>query len=81
LIGRAVAQFGEEGPVELAKLEALKRSLDDALKAPKKPGKIKFRRSLAGALVSLADGWITVERAPARRGASLTKRRKPAPSR
>jgi tRNA(Ile)-lysidine synthase len=81
LIGRAVAQFGDEGPVELAKLEALKRSLDDALKASKKPGKIKFRRSLAGALVSLADGWITVERAPARRGASLTKRRKPAPSR
>ncbi|MBI2713380.1 MAG: tRNA lysidine(34) synthetase TilS [Rhizobiales bacterium] len=67
MLGRAVTQVGDEGPVELAKLEALKAALDAALKA----GKGRFRRSLAGALVTLAMPQITVERAPPRRGKSL----------
>jgi tRNA(Ile)-lysidine synthase len=67
LLGRAVTQVGDEGPVELAKLEALKAALDAALKA----GKGRFRRSLAGAMVTLAMPQITVERAPPRRGKSL----------
>jgi len=67
LLGRAVTQVGDEGPVELAKLEALKTALDAALKA----GKGRFRRSLAGAMVTLAMPQITVERAPPRRGKSL----------
>ncbi len=75
VIGRAIAQVGDEGPVELGKLEAL----FGALKAAQKSGNSRFRRSLAGALVTLARGKIIVERAPPRRKAglasSLTKRR------
>jgi tRNA(Ile)-lysidine synthase len=71
LIGRAIARFGDEGPVELGKLEALKAALDAAQLA----GNSRFRRSLAGALVTLAKGKITVERAPPRQATSLTKRR------
>jgi tRNA(Ile)-lysidine synthase len=68
LIGRAVTQVGDEGPVELAKLEALKAALDAALAA----GGGRFRRSLAGALVTLSGGQIAVERAPPRRRKPLT---------
>jgi len=64
MLGRAVTRLGNEGPVELAKLEALKAALDSAQKA----GSRRFRRSLAGALVTLAKGKIVVERAPARGG-------------
>lgn len=70
LIGRAVAKAGDEGPVELGKLEALKAALDAAQNA----GNKQFRRSLAGALVTLGLGKITVERAPPRRGKLLTTR-------
>jgi len=68
LLGRAVAKAGDEGPVELAKLESLKTALDDAQNA----GNARFRRSLAGALVTLAGGRIVVERAPPRRRRTLT---------
>jgi len=68
LLGRAVAKVGDEGPVELSKLESLKTALDDAQNA----GNARFRRSLAGALVTLAAGRIVVERAPPRRRRSLT---------
>jgi tRNA(Ile)-lysidine synthase len=69
LIGRALAKAGDEGPVELGKLEALKAALDAAQNA----GNGRFKRSLAGALVALAGRQITVERAPPRRGSPLTK--------
>jgi tRNA(Ile)-lysidine synthase len=69
LLGRAVTRIGDEGPVELAKLEALKVALD----AAQKSGKTGFRRSLAGALVTLKGRQITLERAPPRRGRALTK--------
>ena len=71
LIGRAVARVGDEGPVELAKLEALKTALD----AAQKTGNGRFRRSLAGAIVTLVGARLTVERAPPRRGRPLTTRR------
>ena len=69
LLGRAGARAGDEGPVELAKLEALKAALD----AAQKSSITSFRRSLAGAIVTLAGRQITVERAPPRRGRALTK--------
>ena len=72
LLGRAVARIGDEGPVELAKLEALKAALGAAQKA----GTAGFRRSLAGAIVTLGGPEITVERAPPRRGRLLTTRRR-----
>src|SRR5664280_368081 len=85
LIGRALARAGDEGPVELAKLETLKAALDAAQNAGQKGGNARFRRSLAGAIVTLAGRQITVERAPPRRGKALTTGRrgnaKPAKSR
>ncbi len=71
LLGRLVARVGDEGPVELAKLEALKSALDGAQNA----GGNGFRRSLAGAIVTLAGRQMIVERAPPRRRNLLTKRR------
>jgi tRNA(Ile)-lysidine synthase len=59
LLGRAIAHVGDEGPVELGKLEMLY----DSLRAPQ----ALLRRTLAGALISLRDGKLTVERAPPRR--------------
>jgi tRNA(Ile)-lysidine synthase len=59
LIGRAIARTGDEGPLELAKLEALY----EALRQARKP----IRRTLAGALITLMSDRLTVERAPARR--------------
>ncbi len=59
LLGRAIAHAGNEGPVELGKLELLYGALRQT-RAP-------LRRTLAGALVSLTGDRLTVERAPARR--------------
>jgi len=61
LLGRAVGHVGDEGPVELAKLE----QLYDALRRAQAP----LRRTLAGALVTFSSDRLTIERAPARRRA------------
>jgi len=71
LLGRAIACLGDEGPVELGKLESLAAALGAALLA-RKTGAGTFRRTLAGAVVTLSDGRITVERAPVRRSGALT---------
>ncbi len=71
LLGRAVARVGIEGPVELGKLEALKSALDEA----QNRAESRFRRSLAGAIVTLKNPQILVEQAPPRRRKVLTKRR------
>jgi tRNA(Ile)-lysidine synthase len=65
LLGRAIGHVGDEGPVELGKLEALYAALRSA-----PPGRL--RRTLAGALVTLTRDHLTVERAPGRR--ALTTR-------
>jgi tRNA(Ile)-lysidine synthase len=70
VLGRALAMAGDEGPVELGKLEALKSALDCAQTA----GNGRFRRTLAGAVVTLTDRQLTVERAPPRSRKLLTKR-------
>lgn len=62
LLGRAVTMAGNEGPVELAKLEALQGAIKT-----KKPSGGRFRRTLAGAMVTVTPERLTVERAPARR--------------
>jgi tRNA(Ile)-lysidine synthase len=67
LLGRAVAQVGNEGPVELGKLEALASAM------AQKRRSARFRRTLAGALVTLA-GEISVERAPARRSGAKPRK-------
>jgi tRNA(Ile)-lysidine synthase len=64
LLGRAVAHAGDEGPVELGKLEALY----DALRLARS----RLRRTLAGAQITLDRERLTVERAPARRNRAGT---------
>jgi tRNA(Ile)-lysidine synthase len=68
LLGRAIAHTGDEGPVELAKLEALFESLRQA--------RFRLRRTLAGALITLNGDRLTVERAPARRNSAIRNERK-----
>ena len=64
LLGRAIGSVGTEGPVEFGKLEAL----SDALNAALAGGAVQFRRTLAGAMVSLQKDCIVIDQAPARRG-------------
>jgi len=70
LLGRAIDRAGNEGPVELGKLEALHAALAAAL-AESRPA--RFRRTLAGAVVTLSGESLAVERAPARRAAQKTR--------
>jgi len=63
LLGRAIARVGQEGDLELGKLEVL----FEALKGRNQGGRERFRRTLAGAVVTLKGGQLAVERAPARR--------------
>lgn len=62
LIGRAVAAVGNEGPVELGKLETVVAAMTGALRTD-----ARWRRTLAGAMITLLPDQITVERAPARK--------------
>jgi tRNA(Ile)-lysidine synthase len=65
LVGRGVAQAGDEGPVELGKLEALMAALAHALSDHSAAE--RFRRTLAGAVVTRLGNRIVIERAPTRR--------------
>jgi tRNA(Ile)-lysidine synthase len=70
MLCRLIEWTGDEGPVELSKLE----TLFAAMQAPLIDGvrdrgrERPFRRTLAGALISLTRAELTVERAPPRRG-------------
>jgi tRNA(Ile)-lysidine synthase len=72
LLERVIDGTGDEGPVELGKLEPLCEALVDTYKEslvdPRKSR--RFRRTLAGAIVTLHGGKLSIERAPPRRGAS-----------
>jgi tRNA(Ile)-lysidine synthetase-like protein len=63
ILGRAIDILGDEGPVELAKLETLSADLDQAMRGTG----MRFRRTLAGAMVSLQRRRIIIVRAPPRR--------------
>jgi tRNA(Ile)-lysidine synthase len=70
LLLRAIDRAGHEGPAELGKVEALLSALDrvGANNADNNAGRRpRLKQTLAGALVSLADGRIRVEPAPPRR--------------
>ncbi len=77
LLGEVVAATGDEGPVELGKLEALLGALSDWFAAASRrnahPPR-RLRRTLAGAMVTLDAHRLLIERAPPRRGA-FTKAR------
>ena len=64
LLLRAIDRIGHEGPAELGKAEALLAALDRALQNAAAP---RLKQTLAGAIVSLSAGRITVEPAPPRR--------------
>jgi len=68
LLGEAVAHTGDEGTVELAKLESLYEALRQA--------RSRLRRTLAGALITLSSDYLTVERAPARRRLAMRRQGK-----
>jgi len=75
LLLRAIDRFGHEGPAELGKVENLLSALDRALvenagasrSRLKQRSKQGLKQTLAGALVSLIDGRISVAPAPPRR--------------
>jgi tRNA(Ile)-lysidine synthase len=67
LLGEAIAHTGNEGTVELAKLETLYEALREA--------RSRLRRTLAGALITLAPDRLTVERSPARRTLAMRQGR------
>jgi tRNA(Ile)-lysidine synthase len=77
LLGRAIGTIGTEGPVEFGKLEALGEALAAAVAA----GVPGFRRTLAGAMVSLQKNCIVIDQAPARRSGPRGENmpRKPGP--
>ena len=66
LLGRAIARVGDEGPVQLGKLEALADALSQA-SAQACANAVRFRRTLAGAVVTLGHERVVIERAPPRR--------------
>lgn len=64
LLGRAVVAHATEGAVELGKLEALADWLSGMRRVA--AGTRRARRTLAGAMVTLQEGLVSVSRAPAR---------------
>jgi tRNA(Ile)-lysidine synthase len=69
LLGRVIAHTGDEGSVQLGKLEALYAALGVALGGVKAGESPRLRRTLAGALVTLTATRLVVDRAPARAAA------------
>jgi tRNA(Ile)-lysidine synthase len=84
LLMRAINAFGHEGPAELGKVESLLALLDRALSeqargagagsATKSAGKA-LKQTLAGALISLAEGALRIEAAPVRRHRAVKERK------
>jgi tRNA(Ile)-lysidine synthase len=72
LVGRAIHAVGREGPVELGKLEALFDALCDFRRSGLSN---RFRRTLAGAVVTLTQARLVIERAPPRRAGRTRRRR------
>jgi tRNA(Ile)-lysidine synthase len=76
LLGRAIVHGGDGGPLRLGRLEALYEALGEANVGS--GARTRWRRTLAGALVTLSRSKLTIERAPARASAMrklLTTRR------
>ena len=72
LLMRAINRFGHEGPAELGKVESLLAELDRSFtdgsgKIGPKPAGARLKQTLAGALVSLEKGLVSIEPAPLRR--------------
>jgi tRNA(Ile)-lysidine synthase len=70
LLGRAIAHAGDEGPVELGKLETLFQALMAA-----EPAASRLRRTLAGAMVTLSGDTLAIALAPPRSSQSRRGRK------
>jgi tRNA(Ile)-lysidine synthase len=77
LVGRTVSLVGSEGPVELAKLENLMAALAAEVLQPGE-ARARFRRTLAGAMVTLSPEALSIERAPPRRNLPKSSPKRPA---
>jgi tRNA(Ile)-lysidine synthase len=68
LLLRSIDRAGHEGPAELGKVEGLLQELDQAIaKTGTKRGENRLKRTLAGALITLAGGTLRIAPAPPRR--------------
>ncbi len=69
LLAQAFGHVGNEGPVELGKLEALFAALTQALDQASVPAPdgAAFRRTLAGGMVTVGRSELVIERAPPRK--------------
>ncbi len=69
LLLRAIDRIGHEGPAELGKVEALLQAMDSSLKmGGPAPDRVRFKQSLAGAIVSIHRSRVKIVPAPLRRG-------------
>ncbi|MBN8980355.1 MAG: tRNA lysidine(34) synthetase TilS [Rhizobiales bacterium] len=69
LLRRAVDRAGHEGPAELGKVESLLEAMDCALAIGSRASqKVRFKQTLAGAIVSIDRNRIQIAAAPRRRG-------------
>ncbi len=74
LLLRAIDRAGHEGPAELGKVESLLEAMDRALAAANRASqKVRFKQTLAGAIVSIDRDRIQIAAAPRRRSHSGTK--------
>jgi tRNA(Ile)-lysidine synthase len=74
LLLRAIDRMGHEGPAELGKVEALLQMMDQAfLDANFSPDRARFKRTLAGAVISTVRNRIEITAAPPRRSRSGRK--------
>jgi tRNA(Ile)-lysidine synthase len=67
LLQRAIDRFGHEGPAELGKVEALLKAIEAAAAKKAASRGMRLKQTLAGAMISLAEGRLRVEPAPPRR--------------
>jgi tRNA(Ile)-lysidine synthase len=61
ILGRVIARAGDEGSLQLGKLETLYAALCASM-----VDNVRLRRTLAGALITHAGGRISIETAPPR---------------
>jgi tRNA(Ile)-lysidine synthase len=75
LLARAIAATGSEGRAELAQIEELYAGLACEVLPDIRMGFVptRFRRTLAGALITAEKGVLTVERAPPRRSGTTPR--------
>jgi tRNA(Ile)-lysidine synthase len=68
LLLRTLGRVGHEGQAELGKVEALAAALDRAFaESGRRKARFRFKQTLAGAVITLTSGRLSIEPAPPRR--------------